>query len=195
VTNPDGAAGQPRIPPLEPHELSDEALELATMLRGAFGLKTEEVPKVAATMIRHPGWYRAHVEFVAQRSKILVTPARARELAILRTAWLCHSGFLWGEHVKLAKKAGVTSEEIDRVTRGSSEPGWDAFDRAVLRAAEELRENAIVSDATWEVLARHLNDQQLIEFLSMIGSHTEIAYIYNSIRVELMPGNPGLSAR
>lgn len=191
----DAAMPGPRIAPLLADELSDDALALATQLRALFALPTNEMPALVATMMRHPDLYRAQVEFVAKRTPALVNAARILELAILRKAWLCGSPYVWGEHVKMGKKAGLTSEEIDRITRGSDEPGWSEFERAVVRASENLHQDGIVSNETWKVLAQNLDATQLIELLSMIGSHTEVAYVVNSLRVNLMPGNPGLSAR
>ena len=34
---------------------------------------------------------------------------RHRELLILRTAWLCRSGYEWARHAGVAKKAGFTA--------------------------------------------------------------------------------------
>ncbi len=191
-TNP---APPPRIAPLAPEELSSEALVLAKRLQAAFGLKTVEIPKVMATMIRHPKLYGAQVDYFIRRSASLTGDARLRELAILRMSWLCQSPFLWGEHVKMAKQAGLTSEEIDRITRGADEEGWSALERALLGAVDELRGQATIGDENWAVLAREISEQELIELLILIGDHQEAASIYNALRIELIPGNPGLSAR
>ena len=48
---------------------------------------------------------------------------------------------------------------------------------------------------TWEVLARHLTDQQLLELPMLAGQYHKVAYVQNSLRVRLRECNPGLSAR
>jgi alkylhydroperoxidase family enzyme len=186
---------EPRIPPLGPEELSEDAFALATKLRANFGLATAELPDSIGTMLRHPELYRAQVEFVTQRAKASVLPPRDRELVILRTAWLCHSAYAWGEHVNFGKKAGLSSDEIEWLTQGSAAPQWNARDRALNRLAEELHETAFVSDETWSVIAANFTDKQIIEMLMMVGSYHEVAYLYNAMRVRLIPGNPGLAAR
>jgi 4-carboxymuconolactone decarboxylase len=65
----------------------------------------------------------------------------------------------------------------------------------VLQAAEELRERVMVSDATWAKLAEQLDDRQMFELMALIGQFTTIAYVQNSLRLRLEPGNAGLSAR
>ena len=59
---------------------------------------------------------------------------RERELAVLRVAWLCRAPYEWGEHVELAKLCGVSAEEIERVTQGSSAAGWSDHECALLLA-------------------------------------------------------------
>lgn len=189
------AADEPRIAPLGDAELTDEGRELAARLRANFGLQTTELPDSIATMLRHPELYRAHVEFVTARAKAMKLAPRDLELFILRTGWLCRSGYIWGEHVKFGKAAGLTPEEIERLTQGSTAPGWNESDRALNRLAEELHETCFVSDGTWAAIAAHFSEQQIIELLMIAGSYHEVAYLYNAMRVRLIPGNPGLAAR
>lgn len=185
----------PRIAPLAADELTDDALALATKLRANFGLTTSELPDSVATMLRHPDLYRAQIDYVVQRTKASVVAPRDLELVILRTAWLCRSAYTWGEHVTFGKKAGLTSEEIEWLTQGSAARGWNARDRALNRLAEELHETAFVSDESWAVIAAHFTEQQIIELLVMIGSYHEVAYLYNAMRVRLLPGSQGLQTR
>lgn len=114
---------------------------------------------------------------------------------VLRVAWLWQAPYEWGEHVKLAKAAGITSEEIERVTAGSAAPGWDDHEAALLRAAEELCADAMISDATWAVLAQRLDEQQLFELPVLVGQFTNVAYFQNALRLRLESHNPGLHAR
>ncbi len=192
---PTDSATEPRILPLAQEELGPEALPLAAKLRALFGLETRELPDAIATMLRHPGIYSHQVEYIARRAKALTLDPRDLEIVILRTAWLCRSAYTWGEHVSFGKRAGLTAEEIEWLTKGSEAPGWTARDRALNCLAEELHEDACVGDATWAVIAEHFTDKQIIELLMMVGFYHEVAFLYNSMRVRLIPGNQGLSAR
>jgi len=113
----------------------------------------------------------------------------------LRTGWLCKAPYEWGEHVKIGKRVGLTREEIERVTGGSTASGWDENDRALLSAIEQLKENAMISDETWAVLKRRLDERQLIELPILVGQYQGLAYLQNALRLRLIAGNPGLSAR
>ena len=185
---------EPRVLPLKPEELSEEGRALAAKLRAVFGLGAA-MPDAIATMLRHPDLYKAQVDFVVARTKALVLAPRDLEIVILRTAWLCKSGYSWGEHVKFGKKAGLTAQEIEWIVQGSSAPGWNARDRALNWICEELHETSFVSDDTWAVIAANFTDKEIIEILTIIGAYHEVAFVYNTLRVRLIPGNPGLAAR
>jgi alkylhydroperoxidase family enzyme len=99
-----------------------------------------EVPELVITLLRHPDLYQRITELAVQLLGRGVLTPRDRELAVLRVGWLCQAPYEWGEHVRIAKQVGLTSEEIERVTQGSSAPGWTKHEAAVLRAVEELHE-------------------------------------------------------
>jgi len=185
----------PRISPLQPGEYGEQGHETVAALRTALGLPpTAEVLEYVATMLRHPALLQRHVDLSVQLFKGTLS-ARDRELAILRTGWLCQAPYEWGEHVLIGKRVGFTSEEIERITIGSTAPEWDEHDRAILRAVEELLADTMISDETWAALARTFDEQQLLEFPILIGFYQGISYLQNSVRFRLQPDNPGLSAR
>ncbi|MCL6479699.1 MAG: carboxymuconolactone decarboxylase family protein [Peptococcaceae bacterium] len=118
-------------------------------------------------------------------------PARDREILILRTGWLTKSEYEFGQHTLVGKKVGLTSEEINRITKGPDEPGWDSFDAALLRAADELHEEYVITDATWKVLSKRYNEKQLIDVVMTVGHYTMVSMFLNTNRVPLDEGVPG----
>jgi 4-carboxymuconolactone decarboxylase len=185
----------PRIEPLQASELGKEAAETAMALRkAATGVSSAEVTEFTATMLRHPALYQRHVDLAIQLYGGALAP-RDRELAVLRVGWLSQAPYEWGQHVQIGKQIGLTAEEIERVQRGSMAPGWNEDDRTILRAVEELLDGAMISDETWAALSHRLDEKQLIELPLVIGQYLGIAYLQNALRLRLIPGNPGLSAR
>lgn len=187
----------PRIPPMALEEFSDEARESTRTLRVAAGLPPEgDVPEYIATVLRYPTLYRAHTSLALLLMSQGTLTARDRELTVLRIAWLCGAPFEWGEHVAIGRRAcGLTPEETERLTIGSTASGWDDRDRALLRAVEELLDDAMISDETWAALAKDRDEKQLIELPLLIGQYLGVAYLQNSLRIRTLPNNPGLSAR
>ncbi len=186
---------EPRILPLAADELGESGLALGAKLRATYGLKTTELPETVATMLRHPDLYSAFIDYVGLRAKASVLAPRDLEIVTLRTAMICGSAYVWAEHVNFGKKAGLTGEEIGWLVDGSSAPGWSDRDRALNRLAEELHETACVSDETWATIAANFTEQQIIELLMMVGAYHEVAFLYNAMRVRLLPGSQGLAAR
>lgn len=189
------ASGQQRIAPLKEEEYTPEARQIAASLQAFFGSREQGVPKTFATMSKHPGLYRTQMQLGLELNQHGTLPPREREMVILRTAWLVRSPYEWGEHVRYGKNLGLTSEEIERITRGSSAPGWNEHDRAVLRGVEELVGDHAVSQPTWDILAKTWNEPQLIELPGLVGSYTLTAMLYNTLRFGLIPGNEGFKQR
>jgi 4-carboxymuconolactone decarboxylase len=188
------ASGDQRIAPLAPDQFSKEAQEIAASLQAFFGSKPGGM-KTFATMFKHPGLYKGQMQLgleLNQRGKL---PPREREMVILRTAWLVRSPFEWGEHVAYGKRLGLSDEEIERITQGSSAPGWSEHDRAVLRGVEELIGDYALSDATWATLAKTWDEPQLMELPGLVGSYAMTAMLYNSLRFGLLQGNEGFRTR
>ncbi len=184
---------KPRILPLEASELSESSRELLALpLKGH---EQNEASDFLLTLVRHPGLYRRFAPFVG---KLLVAgklPARDRELGILRTAWLCSAPYEWGEHVNIAHGVGMSPEEVEWVTRGSTDPRWTDHERAVLRAVEDLISTSVIGHEAWTALANRYDDRQLIELPMLIGAYQMIAYVQKSLGVALRGDNAGLDAR
>jgi alkylhydroperoxidase family enzyme len=208
----------PRIAPLEVGELTGDLMEIVRpmiainsaidsrdqeMLTGVTEQGREadmaalvaQLPEIIRTMLRHPMLFARQAEMGIQLLARGTLPGRDRELAILRMGWLCRAPYEWGEHVLIAKKLGVTRDEIEAITIGSGAPGWDAHDTALLRAVEELHADAMISDATWATLSERYDERQMIELPALIGQYQAVAYSQNSLRLRLHEGNLGLAAR
>jgi 4-carboxymuconolactone decarboxylase len=186
----------PRMTPLQAGQYGPEALEMLAALRKAISSDLSgEVPEYIATGMRHPALFRRHVDLSLQLYAGALS-TRDSEIAVLRTGWLCQAPYLWGQHVATSKRLKVlSSEEIERVTLGSEGVGWSEHERALLRATEELHRDVMISDETWTVLARALNDKQLLELPILVSQYRGVACLQNSLRMRLMPGDPGLAAR
>ena len=55
----------------------------------------------------------------------------------------------------------------------------------MLRAVDELVADALVSDATWAVLAASLDDQQLMDLVFTVGAYDLLAMAFRSFGIEL----------
>ncbi len=137
------------------------------------------------TLARHPALMHAFHSFNGHiLSSTTLTP-RQRELLILRVASLRDAEYEWEQHVILADEAGIDEQEIARVRLGADAPGWSSFDAAMLRAVDELVDDAMVSDATWAALAETMDDQQLMDLVFTVGAYDLLAMAFRSFGIEL----------
>ena len=173
----------PRIPPLPEAEADDQARELLAQAGGPVAAATN----IFATLVRHPGLFRRWLPF---GGKLLAgtLPARDRELLILRTGWNCRAAYEWAQHVRIARQSGLGDDEIARVRSGPAAAGWSAWDATLLRAADELHEDACITDATWGTLAERYDERQLIEVPMLVGHYHLVGYALNSLGVQVEPG-------
>lgn len=189
-------SGNPRIKPLEPHEFTDEARQL---IEETFAqvkrIDNDDIPSIFGIMFKHPGLYRAQLQFGNALGRNGCIPPRERELAVLRVAWLSRAPYEWGQHLVYAKEAGLTTEEVERITQGSDAVGWTETDRAIVRAVEELMGDYAMTDATWDVLAKSWTEPQLMELPGLVGHYAMTAMVFNTMRYDLLEGNTGLGRR
>lgn len=184
-----------RIPSLDVDELDDDARDLVMRMRQSLKSASTKISSVFGLMLRHPGLFRCQMDMGIQLAGKGELSPRERELVILRVGWWCGAPFEWVEHVAVAKRYGITSEEIERVTQGSAAPGWNEHERALLRGVEELLGQQMISDATWAVLARSWSDKQLIELPVLVGQYFTVALQQNALRVPLDRESDGLRTR
>ena len=188
-----------RVKPMAAEDCPDNIIELSrNLMRLASNRKPvevlEDVPEYFKIMFKHPELCAVHSELGIFLLGYGSIEPRLRELAILRVGWLVQAPYEWGEHVFVGKRIGMSPADFERVREGSAADGWSEIEAAVLCAVEELLSNALISDATWAVLARHFDDRQLIELPILVGQYQGVAYLQNALRFQLHAGNPGLRA-
>jgi AhpD family alkylhydroperoxidase len=182
---------QPRVPPLHPKDWTPEQRKLIASHTDT----SQPVLNLYTTMLNHPGIYAARLKFGSYLQRDSLLPAKTRELVIMRTAWLTRTDYEWGHHVESARKAGLSDAEIQRIAAGPDAPGWSEEQAAVLRAVDELRREAFISDLTWKTLAKHYDTKKLIEIIFTSGGYTMTALAINSLGVQLEPGYPSIPQR
>jgi 4-carboxymuconolactone decarboxylase len=168
----------PRVAPLEIEELTEDQRELLSP-----GGELRDL-HIFRTLVRHPRLYRRWAPFGGHLLQRSAFAPRDRELVILRTAYRCGSAYEWGQHVRIAREAGLADEEIRRVADGPAAPGWSPEDATLLRAVDELADDHCLSDDTWSRLAGRFGEQELIELLMLSGHYALLAGVLNSLGVQ-----------
>jgi 4-carboxymuconolactone decarboxylase len=176
----------PRLQPLGPGQWTPQQRELI-----APHIRTDgSVQNLHAIMLQHPLLYSTHASFGAYLGEETTLPPRMRELLIMRTAFLIGAEYEWAHHVERARRAGLTDREIARIAAGPDAAGWSEESRAALRAADELRREAFITNRTWTALAKRYSAKQLIEIIFTVGGYTMTGLAINSFGIQVEPGYP-----
>ncbi|HEY5640657.1 MAG TPA: carboxymuconolactone decarboxylase family protein [Dehalococcoidia bacterium] len=177
---------EPRVGPLPEDEWGEESQELLRRLES-----DRRVLNIYRTLANHPKLLKRWSVFGTHVLFKNTLPPRERELLILRTGWLRRSEYEWGQHVLIARGSGVSDAEIERGKEGPEADGWDAADAALLRAADELIEDAFVTDVTWQALSERFGTEQLIDIIFTVGQYNLVSMALNTLGVQLDDGVEG----
>jgi 4-carboxymuconolactone decarboxylase len=171
---------EPRIPPLPPDERDPRTEEVLAGIRGD---ATEDM-NLFATLARHPRLLKRWSAFGGTLLWRGELSARQRELLILRTAANTGAAYEWGHHVPMARRAGISDDEVAALVRPVREGDWGPDDEALVRAADELHTDNRISDTTWARLAGPLSEAQLIEVCFIVGQYHLVAFTLRSLGIQ-----------
>lgn len=115
----------------------------------------------------------------------LSLPARLREIAILRVAQNARSEYEFGQHIPIARAAGLSDEEIAGLTDYEDGDLFSELERAVIRYVDSVSGFAAEAPDRARDLRRWLSDRELLELSFVIGHWTLIACILVPLDVEL----------
>lgn len=181
----------PRLAPLPPAEWGEEARALLTADLGADGPDMSRFA-LFTTVARHERLLRPWLLLGRRLTLRAALPFADRELLVLRTAWNCRSAYEWGQHARIAVDGGLERAVVDRVPQGPAAAGWDARQRLLLRAADELHREARLSEETWSGLAGALDERQLVELPMLVGYYHLVAYTLGALAIAPEPGGEPL---
>lgn len=145
------------------------------------------VPNLVKVLAHHPALQQAWRPFAQHVLFDQAMPRRDREIAMLRIGWLNGCEYEWKQHLRLARRAGVTGEEIQRIANGDL-AGWSPAETAVLRAVDDLFANSTIDDQTWDALRANYDTEQVLDLIFTIGQYNLVSWFLNSVAVPLDEG-------
>ncbi len=178
----------PRITPLDEQDWSDEArAELGRMAEAG------RVYNIFKTLARYPKLLKRWLPFANHVLFKSTLSPREREILILRIGWLCQAEYEFAQHVVIGRRAGLGDADIQRIVDGPDAAGWDPFEAALVRAADELHRDAIISQPTWATLAARYRTEQLMDAVFTVGQYNLVSMALNTLGVQLDPGLEGFA--
>ena len=89
-------------------------------------------------------------------------------------------------------RAGLTKEDLTRITQGPDAAGWSQADATLLRAVDELHKDQHISDSTWARLRERFDEKQLMDIIFTTGQYTLVSMYLNSTGVQLQRNQTGI---
>lgn len=163
-----------RVPPLDVAEFSEEQ---AALVGSWTHLNFSRV------LVRHPALYRAFMPYIAQVIPGSSLPPRDREVLVVRTLALGGDIYEAHHHVQIALKAGMSEADIAAVRVGDT--SLSAWDRTLVRAADELVRTQKLGDVSWAALGTRYTTEQAMEVVFLVGCYNVMAMLTNSFGIAL----------
>ncbi len=168
---------EPRIPPVSRADATPDQLAALEPLGDG------DVLNLFATMAHHPKLLKSWLPLGGRLLFGGLLDPRTRELAILRTSTRCGADYEWGQHVALARAAGIDDDVIVACAVDDPADPLCGPERVLLRGVDELVDDHQLSDDTWSALSEMFDDQQMIELTMLVGHYMMIAGLLRSVRV------------
>lgn len=117
-----------------------------------------------------------------------VLDARTREVAILRVGWRIGSVYEWSNHVRIARQAGLSDDEIVAIRGEGGDHLLTEADKCAIAVIDEALSGVVVSPSTIDK-ARSLlgDDRAVLELLMIPGCYRAIGTVLLSAGVPLEP--------
>lgn len=172
----------PRIAPLEP----PYAEEVQRSFEVVMPAGTEPL-NVFRTVARNPRVLSRMVRGgLLDRGSISIAE---RELVILRACARCGASYEWGVHAAIyAGKAGLSEAQLE--DSWAAEPDaalWSPGQQALIAMVDSLHETSDLDEAQWADLARHFDEEQLVELVMLAGLYHAVSFVVNAFRIPAEP--------
>jgi 4-carboxymuconolactone decarboxylase len=172
---------QPSVPLPDDADLEPEIRELLSKLPPL---------NVFRMWANAPASFRPLVEFAFSLLAKSEFDARKREIAILRVAHVTRAGYEWFQHAIVAKRVGVTDEEIEKIAVDGPVTGLDEEGNLLCRVADEIStEVRLGDDALQQILDRY-GTRQATELILCVSYFNMLSRFLESTRVELEEESP-----
>jgi 4-carboxymuconolactone decarboxylase len=110
---------------------------------------------------------------------------RMREVIILRVAHLQGSAYELGQHVPLARAAGLTEREIETICGSDAFDGFTLAERTALNVVTELCRTHRLSDESFAEAHTVFGDEAFTELLMIVSCYYGLALVLNAADLDV----------
>lgn len=123
--------------------------------------------------------------FAFYRSEDRKLSPRLRELGQARAGWATGSQFVFSQHAKGARYAGLSEEQVAAIPSWAAADCFDNAERAVLAWTDCLvLDRGRAADGVFEALKAHLSDEEILELTYITGIYMMHGIMGRALRLE-----------
>ncbi len=123
--------------------------------------------------------------FKFYRSGKRVLSAKLRELGQTRAGFSVGSQFVFSQHCKASREAGLSEAQIESIPHWQVADCYSDIERAVLAYTDALvLQRGRVPDGVFEILKTHLSDEAILEFTYVTCTYMMHAVMSRALRLE-----------
>jgi alkylhydroperoxidase family enzyme len=182
------------MPPVRPEDFTEETRAFFGRWTGGIFSNADKNP-VLLTFAHHPRLAEVFSQFNIHLLSTSTLPVKQRQIAIMRTAWICKANYMWSSHLNTSVVCGLSPDMFRPIQVGADDPYFTEFERSVIRATEDIVRDHKISDANWQALMAEWNNQQMLDFLFTVGAYVAIAGVMRSTGAQRTPDLLELAAR
>lgn len=141
-------------------------------------------PHVFTTLGRNRGLFWGWLHFAGKLMPGGTLPRHESEMLILRVAHQRGCTYEFEHHRRLGKRAGLTSERIQALTRDLAEGPWTERELTMLRTADALIAAKDLDDPQWARLTAELSAKSALELVMLVGHYDMLATTLTTLRIQ-----------
>lgn len=174
------------MPQVRPEDFTDETRDFLNRWSGGMFKDSDSNP-VLKTFAHHPQVAGLFSSFNIHLLTTNTLPVRQRQIAIMRTAWICKATYMWSSHLNTSMRAGLEDGLFEPIKHGADDPYFTPFEKVVIRATEELVAHRTIGDENWQALMAEWDNRQMLDFMFTVGCYVTSAAIMRATGVQRDP--------
>jgi AhpD family alkylhydroperoxidase len=146
------------------------------------------VGNIFRALAHTPNLLRRFLQLGGELRNATALDPKLRELAIVTVGRLTNAEYEFVHHWNLARRVGVTRDQLEALAEWEESPKFSEQERAVIRYAVEATNNVRVTDAAWNALKTFLDTPRLMELVQNVAFYNMVVRVLVPVGVELEPG-------
>lgn len=146
------------------------------------------VPYMFRTLAHRPAIFETIIAHMDAVLKTGTLSTALKELVIVRTSQLNATGYCLASHTALARRFGLTDEQLAALPDAASSSLFTDREKLALHLAEVMTTDSHnFSDQQFSTLREHFSEGEVVELLAAIGLFNYFNRVNNILRMEPTP--------